>query len=424
MKKIKFVKFKKARRKRKIVFSLKCFLIIIGLSIYISIVIILLISFLKKMKKDKELVNEMNNLDKIIYKGEKINRDVLLNNYLSRIKRIDESFNHERERFNKVFFLPEYKGELISKNNFKKQFLGIFSLHKKKTINKIETFYIKDFYNFGNNVIALNNAIFYCEIIDCHRIILNDKGNNKLNKLIENSIYIEKYNITIKRGHHVDCNDETVFCPSLLTWDTFTPIVVKPQIRTDYIKGEILKNIPVPNVNPKDLYIHLRGGDIFKMKTLHYYAQPPLCFYEKIIKDNKFNNIYIIAMDKNNVVLDALMNKYKDIIFKQNNFEYDLSLLIYAYNIAASVSTFLISSIKFNDNLKDLWEYDINRLSEKYYFLHHHLYKFKINYKIHTMKPSDVYADKMFVWLNSESQLKLMLEDTCPYDFVLTKVNK
>ena len=40
------------------------------------------------------------------------------------------------------------------------------------------------------------------------------------------------------------------------------------------------------------------------------------------------------------------------------------------------------------------------------------------------MKPSDVYADKMFVWLNSESQLKLMLEDTCPYDFVLTKVNK
>ena len=424
MKKIKFVRFNKIKRKRIFVFSLKCFLIIIGLSIYISIVIILLLSFLKKMKKDKELLNEMNNLDKIIYKGEKINRVVLLNNFLSRVKNIDKSFIHERDRFNKLFFLPEYKGELISKINFKKQFLGLFSLYKKKTINKIETFYIGNFYNFGNNVIALNNVIFYCEIIDCHRIILNDKVNNKLHQLIENPIYIEKYNITIKRGHHVDCNDETVFCPSLLTWDTFTPIVVKPQIRTDYIKGEILKNIPVPNIDPKDLYIHLRGGDIFKMKTLHYYAQPPLCFYEKIIKDNKFNNIYIIAMDRNNVVLDALMNKYKDIIFKQNNFEYDLSLLIYAYNIAASVSTFLISSIKFNDNLKDLWEYDINRLSEKYYFLHHHLYKFKINYRIHTMKPSDVYADKMFVWFNSESQLKLMLEDTCPYDFVLTKVNK
>ncbi len=39
------------------------------------------------------------------------------------------------------------------------------------------------------------------------------------------------------------------------------------------------------------------------------------------------------------------------------------------------------------------------------------------------MKSSDVYADKMFEWTRSESQLKLMLEDSCPYDFVLTKPN-
>ena len=39
------------------------------------------------------------------------------------------------------------------------------------------------------------------------------------------------------------------------------------------------------------------------------------------------------------------------------------------------------------------------------------------------MKPSDAYVDKMFVWSNKKSQLKLMIEDTCPYDFVLTKPN-
>ena len=39
------------------------------------------------------------------------------------------------------------------------------------------------------------------------------------------------------------------------------------------------------------------------------------------------------------------------------------------------------------------------------------------------MKPSDIYADQMYNWRASESQLKLMIEDKCPYDFVLTKPN-
>ena len=39
------------------------------------------------------------------------------------------------------------------------------------------------------------------------------------------------------------------------------------------------------------------------------------------------------------------------------------------------------------------------------------------------MKPSDIYAQKMFKWRNTEDQQKLMLEDTCQYDFVFTKPN-
>ena len=128
-------------------------------------------------------------------------------------------------------------------------------------------------------------------------------------------------------------------------------------------------------------------------------------------------------MDKNNIVLDALIGKYNKIVYKKNNYEYDIALLINAFNIVTSVSSFVISSIKFNDNLKHLWEYDIYRLCEKFRWLHHHFYKFDIKYKIHTMKPSDIYADKMYNWRASESQLKLMLEDKCPYDFVLTKPN-
>ena len=184
-----------------------------------------------------------------------------------------------------------------------------------------------------------------------------------------------------------------------------------------------MRNIPQVNINPDELYIHLRGGDIFGSLISSHYSQPPLCFYEKIINNNKFSNIYIISNDRQNVVLDALINKYKNIIFKQNDYKYDISILVHAFNIAASDSSFVFSAIKFNDNLKNLWEYDIYRLSEKFRWLHHHFYKFDIKYKIYTMKPSDIYADKMFRWRASQDQLKLMIEDKCTYDFVLTKPN-
>jgi len=121
--------------------------------------------------------------------------------------------------------------------------------------------------------------------------------------------------------------------------------------------------------------------------------------------------------------VNVLTEKYKNIIHNKNNLEFDISLLCHAFHIALSVSSFVISAIKINDNLKDIWEFDIMRLSEKLLFLHHHLFKFKIQYKIYTMRPSDIYSSKMFYWQKSPEQIKLMLEDNCPYDFILTEPN-
>ena len=133
--------------------------------------------------------------------------------------------------------------------------------------------------------------------------------------------------------------------------------------------------------------------------------------------------MYIISNDRQNVVLDALMNKYNNIKFRHDNYETDLAYLVHAYNVVAPVSSFFFTAIKYNDNLKNLWEYDISRLLGKFFWLHHHLFKLDIKYKIFSMKPSDIYADKMFRWRASQEQLKLMIEDKCTYDFVLTKPN-
>ena len=224
-------------------------------------------------------------------------------------------------------------------------------------------------------------------------------------------------------GNNINCDDDNVICQIYYIFNVFNPSIIKPQISTKYIKEEIIRNLPEVNIDPNDLHIHIRGGDIFDTYISPVYAQPPLCFYEKIFEYNKFKNIYILAMDKKNPVLDALINKHREIIFQQHDDEYDISLLVHAFNIVASTSSFVISSIKFNDNLKNYWEYDINRLSEKFITFHHHFYKLDNKFNIYTMKSSDAYADKMFEWTRSESQLKLMLEDSCPYDFVLTKPN-
>lgn len=204
----------------------------------------------------------------------------------------------------------------------------------------------------------------------------------------------------------------------------FFPRVIIPQVRTELIKLEILRNLPMVKIESDELFIHIRGGDIFRSIVDNVYAQPPLCFYEKILNKYKnFKKIYIISMDRQNIVVDALLKKYKYIIHKVNNFEYDISLLCHAYNIVVSVSSFALSSIKLNDNLKNIWEFDIMRLSTKFLFLHHHIFKFNIKYKIHTMQPSEKYINIMFKWINSKEQYKLMLEDNCPYNFVITKIN-
>ena len=420
MKKIRLIK--RRIKKKKFYKNTKIYFILFFLSITISIIIIITIFFLRKWRFQRSIQNEINNLNLIRYKGETINRKKLLTDFLSRVSNDNHIVGHEKKKFSKYFYLPEYLNDKNFRYNIKNKFLNMFSQIKKKSINKIDTFFVGYSIPFGNSLITMNNLIFTCEIIGCNKIVLRD---NRVKRpwLIKNPIFIKKLNLTITLGHHGHCDDDNVLCVSIATWDPFSPTFVKPQVRIQYIRDELIRNLPNVKTDPDDLYIHLRGGDVFNNKPSTTYAQPPLCFYEKILDNNKFKNIYILSMDRKNVVLDALLNKYKNIIFNENRYEYDISLLINAYNIVTSVSSFVISTIKLNNNLKDLWEYDINRLSEKFFFLHHHLYKFDIKYKIHTMKSSDEYAQKMYIWRNTEVQVKLMLEDKCTYDFVLTKTN-
>ena len=390
--------------------------------IIFPIIIIFVVKWKRYLKRKEKLKKYFlsNSNDEIYYKGEKVLKSKLIEDYLANISsKYQNEKNKERDRFNKYYYLKEYSNDKEIQAIIRKKVYERLSNMTKRTINKIDKIFLGRANPFGNNIISVNNAIFICEVLGCNQIILNKHTQRKW--FISKEIYIEKLNITIKKGSNVDCHNEHTLC-IYRVWDIFYPFMFKPEVRIQYIKEEIISNLPKVDVDPNDLYIHLRGGDIFRIVPVSTYAQPPLCFYETIINNTKFKNIYIIANDKKNTVFRPLIKKY-NITYQKNSLEHDIYLLTHAYNLALSCSSFSLSSVKFNDNLKNLYEYDLIRLSEKFVFLHHDLYKFEIKYTIYSMKPSERYRSKMFNWIYSHKQRSLMLEDNCTYGFTVTKPN-
>lgn len=273
--------------------------------------------------------------------------------------------------------------------------------------------YVDKSFNFGNSLVLLNNLMYYCEILNIKSIYLN--SNYKWP--ISQNISYGKMNISLISTININLNDDNIiiFDKKLIYFQK----VFKPEIRINILKNEIKRNLPEIKINESDLYIHIRGGDIFayKAKGNINYAQPPLCFYIKVISKFKFRNIFILSMDNSNPIIKLLIREYPQIFLTHNSIEIDISLLLNAFNLIGSMSSFLTTIIILNENLRNFFEYDNYSLSQKYLHLHHDIYKYKINYSIYKIKPSIKYLKEMFPWKNSKEQRKLMINEKCN-DFI------
>ena len=177
-------------------------------------------------------------------------------------------------------------------------------------------------------------------------------------------------------------------------------------MRLRIIREEVLNNIPKYNISPDDLYINIRSGDIFVKAINNDYSQPPLCFYQKIINEKHYKNNYIVSNGHENPVVDKLLILFPEIKYIHDSVEGDISIIINAYNLVMSVSTFPWTLIRLNYNLKNLYIYDINELIN--YDLS------SINSIIHLMKPSLYYENIMKrKWLKTAKQLELMIKENC-----------
>jgi hypothetical protein len=89
--------------------------------------------------------------------------------------------------------------------------------------------------------------------------------------------------------------------------------------------------------------------------------------------------------------------------------------------VVASKSSFFSVTIKLNDKLKFLWEYDFLTPIRKSYLDFRIFYKFFNYYTIYKMNSSINYRKVMIPWLNSYKQRKMMIKEECVNNFEIIK---
>ena len=312
------------------------------------------------------------------------------------------------------------KDENCSLNLEAKENLKLELEHKfNKNFSLVKNIFIKYTFSFGNQIIGFNNVIFYCEILGIKNIILNAKYNKWY---IKNDIITDKIHISFLPRKKIDCFSQETFCANIYP-HLYYPRVFKPTRRSLILKDEILSNLPKKTTNENDLYIYIRAGDMFN-KHGNIYIPIPYCFYERVLNNFKFEEIYIISVDDKNPIIGQLLLNYPKIKHKLNSVEEDISSLIYAYNLISSMSSFTQAAISFNDKLKNLFEYEIYTLEEKIQHFYYDIDRLNRKFNIYRMKPSEYYLRKMYHWKNNEKQRKLLFNETCKYDFRKTIYEK
>jgi len=142
-------------------------------------------------------------------------------------------------------------------------------------------------------------------------------------------------------------------------------------IETLKLKNDISNDL-FDSTEDNDLYIHIRSGDVHRNLSGNtiVYAQPPISFYDKIIKDNSFRKVYILSDDSKNFLIEKLISIYgKDYCttIEEPNPIKAFDMLRNCKHIATSTSSFCTMAIFLTPNHIKKNVYTYNYLTNIYH---------------------------------------------------------
>lgn len=150
---------------------------------------------LKARKYNQLIIIILFNL--LIYK---YNKKIIFNKIKEEYVPKDLTFRTpEKDRLYNLLNLkkkPVYLNDPLIIKEKKELYTQISKYIKKKNFS-INYIYLTGKLRFGNNLVSLNNAIFFSEILGCKKLIIQDYNN----LYIKNIIFNTKYNMTIEPSY-------------------------------------------------------------------------------------------------------------------------------------------------------------------------------------------------------------------------------
>ena len=116
-------------------------------------------------------------------------------NYFQTIIKERYSINEELNFINKYSNLKNLNDSLFVIKE-KKRILDLLSKDTGRNITSVDTIFLAANCNFGNCIVLLNKILFYCEIIGCKTIILDEN----IYWYVKNRIFYGKNDISIEVG--------------------------------------------------------------------------------------------------------------------------------------------------------------------------------------------------------------------------------
>lgn len=278
-----------------------------------------------------------------------------------------------------------------------------------------------------NNVLKINNWI-------------GRTGNNLISLL--NALFIAvSYNYNLSFPKHLLLNTTSISFDNCNTnvkdHDNTNNFYYKQQLKninenlfddknTQKKVYKIMKNmclIKIPYKKNNDLVIHIRSGDQFdhrKCFSTSYYLAPPFYYYDTIISNNNFDNIYIIAEDNINPVIQKLCKKYPNIKYKNQSLENDIKILLSSANIIFSTGTFL-NLLVFSENIRTVY---FPKYIKKDLNIGHKIFDSETGYMYH----NDIYyirilnLDIKSIYIDLEDYPQKMYKSQNKIDFLLNYI--